>query len=54
MTVSLEQEKVKTTWIIPKSLLRQLKHYATDDDLTVAQLVIKICQEYAVRREAKK
>jgi predicted HicB family RNase H-like nuclease len=48
-----EEEEI-TTWRIPKSLLKQLKHFANDDDITLAQFITKVLKEYAERREAKK
>jgi ATP-dependent Clp protease adapter protein ClpS len=49
-----EEEEINTTWRIPKSLLKQLKHFANDDDITLAQFITKVLKEYAERREAKK
>ncbi|HEX5976008.1 MAG TPA: hypothetical protein VFY68_01960 [Nitrososphaeraceae archaeon] len=30
-----EDIKVKTTWLLPKSLVKQLKQYALDNDTTL-------------------
>jgi len=45
-----EQIKVKTTWLLPKSLMKQLKQYALDTDSTVTAVVIDACTEFLARK----
>jgi hypothetical protein len=46
------EEQVKATWKIPKTLLREFKHFAADDDTTVTALVITAMKEFAARRKS--
>jgi hypothetical protein len=50
---SNEQVKVKTTWLLPKSLIRQIKQYALDNETTSTAVVIEACNEYLRRKRAK-
>ena len=36
-----EDIKVKTTWLLPKSLVKQLKQYALDNDTTLTYLSLR-------------
>ncbi len=38
MSSQEEEEMTKTTFRMPKALLREVKHYATDNDLTDTQI----------------
>jgi hypothetical protein len=38
--------KVKTTWLLPKDLVKQLKQYALDNDITLTAVVIDACNEF--------
>jgi hypothetical protein len=42
--------KVKTTWLLPKNLVKQLKQYALDNDTTVTAVVIEACTEFLARK----
>jgi hypothetical protein len=42
--------KVKTTWLLPKNLVKQLKQHALDNDTTVTALVMEACTEYLARK----
>jgi hypothetical protein len=46
-----ESIKVKTTWLLPKSLVKQLKQYALDSESTVTAIVIEACTEFLVRKK---
>jgi hypothetical protein len=48
-----EPMKVKTTWLLPKSLVKQLKQYALDNDTTLTAIVIEACNEYLTKRKKK-
>ena len=45
-----ESLKVKTTWLLPKSLVRQLKQYALDNDSTVTAVIVEACTEFLTRK----
>ncbi|MGH9972815.1 MAG: hypothetical protein ACRD93_02825 [Nitrososphaeraceae archaeon] len=46
-----ESMKVKTTWLLPKSLVKQLKQYALDNDSTVTATVIEACTEFLLKKK---
>jgi hypothetical protein len=48
-----EPKKVKTTWLLPKSLVKQLKQYALDNDTTLTAIVIDACNEFLTKRKKK-
>ena len=48
-----EPMKVKTTWLLPKILVKQLKQYALDNDTTLTAIVIEACNEYLTKRKKK-
>jgi hypothetical protein len=41
MFVSKKEEVIKTTWRIPKPLMKQMKQAALDDNITVSQVMIQ-------------
>jgi hypothetical protein len=41
--------KVKTTWLLPKSLVKQLKQYALDNDTTLTATIIEACNEFLTK-----
>jgi hypothetical protein len=45
--------KVKTTWLLPKSLVKQIKQYAIDNDTTSTAVVIEACSELLTKRKKK-
>ena len=45
--------KVKTTWLLPKSLVKQLKQYALDNDTTLTSTVMEACNEFLAKRKKK-
>ncbi|MFY9797646.1 MAG: hypothetical protein WAK17_16515 [Candidatus Nitrosopolaris sp.] len=52
MTAS-EGPEIKTTWRMPKSLIKQLKQYALDNDTTLTATVIEACNEFLIKRKKK-
>ena len=42
--------KVKTTWLLPKSLVKQLKQYALDSESTVTAIIIQACTEFLAKK----
>lgn len=51
---SIEQVKVKTTWLLPKTLIKQLKQYALDNETTSTAVVIEACYDYLYKRKKAK
>ena len=50
---SSDDVKVKTTWLLLKSLVRQIKQYALDNDTTSTAVVIEACSELLTKRKKK-
>jgi hypothetical protein len=50
---SSDDVKVKTTWLLPKSLVKQIKQYALDNDTTSTAVVIEACSELLTKRKKK-
>jgi hypothetical protein len=46
MFVSKKEEVIKTTWRIPKPLIKQMKQAALDNDTTVSKIVIQAFKEF--------
>ncbi|MGC2572662.1 MAG: hypothetical protein WA364_14210 [Candidatus Nitrosopolaris sp.] len=44
-------EEVRTTWRMPKSLIKQLKQYALDHDTTLTAIAMEAFQEYLQRKK---
>jgi hypothetical protein len=42
-------EDTKTTWRMPRELLKDLKRYAVENDTNVTAIVVKACKEYLAR-----
>ena len=45
-----ESIKVKTTWLLPKTLVRELKQYALDNDTTLTAVVIEACNVFLAKK----
>ena len=43
--------RVKTTVLLPKTLVKQLKQYALDNDTTVTAIIIEASTEFLNRKE---
>ena len=48
-----EETKVKTTWLLPKGLVKQLKQYALDNDTTLTATIIEACNEFLTKRKKR-
>jgi hypothetical protein len=48
-----EETKVKTTWLLPKGLVKQLKQYALDNDTTLTATIIEACSEFLTKRKKR-
>lgn len=54
MAMTDEKEMTKTTFRLSKSLLREVKHYATDHDMTDTNVFTEALQEYLSKKAGKK
>ncbi len=54
MAMPTEQEMTKTTFRLPKNLLKEVKHYATDHDKSDTDIFNEALREYLDRRAGKK
>ena len=50
---SSDDVKVKTTWLLPKSLVKQIKQFALDNDTTSTAVVIEACSELLTKKRKK-
>jgi hypothetical protein len=48
-TLVITDEETKTTWRMPRELLKDLKRYAVEYDTNVTAVVVKACKEYLAR-----
>lgn len=46
----VEDQEVRTTWRMPKSLIKQLKQYALDHETTLTAIAMEIFQELLLRK----
>ncbi len=46
-----EEEMVKSSFRIPKSLLKEVKHYATDHDMSDTEVFTEALKEYLERKK---
>jgi hypothetical protein len=42
-------EETKTTWRMPRELLKDLKRYALENDTTVTAVVLRACKEFLAK-----
>ena len=42
-------EETKTTWRMPRELLKDLKRYALENDTNVTAVVLRACKEFLAR-----
>ena len=48
--MSKREEVVKTTWRMPKSLLKELKQYALDNDMKVTDVAMQAFKEFLTKK----
>ena len=48
-TLVITDEETKTTWRMPRELLKDLKRYAVENDTNVTAVVVRACKEYLAR-----
>jgi len=49
-----EKQEVRTTWRLPKTLIKQLKQYALDHDTTMTAIAIEAFQEFLQKKKKEK
>ena len=49
-----ENVEIRTTWRLPKSLIKQLKQYALDHDTTMTAIAIEAFQEFLQKKKKEK
>jgi hypothetical protein len=49
-----EDQEIKITFRTTKGLLRELKHYAADNDITITDIINQACKDFLSRAKAKK
>ena len=50
----VESDKLKTTWLLPRSLMKRAKQYALDHDTNVTAIAKEALEEFLIKREKKK
>lgn len=48
-TLVIMDEDTKTTWRMPRELLKDLKRYAVENDTNVTAVVLRACKEFLAR-----
>ncbi len=49
-----EDEEIKITFRATKGMLRELKHYAADNDMTVTDIINQACKDFLSKKAIKK
>jgi hypothetical protein len=50
IVVASDDTQIKTTWRVPKNLIKQMKQYALDHDTTLTAVAIESFKEYLQRK----
>jgi hypothetical protein len=48
-TLAITDEETKTTWRMPRELLKDLKRYALENDTNVTAVVLRACREFLAK-----
>ena len=48
-TLVITDKETKTTWRMPRELLKDLKRYALENDTNVTAVVLRACREFLAR-----
>ena len=48
-TLVITDEETKTTWRMPRELLKDLKRYALENDTSVTAVVLRACREFLAK-----
>jgi hypothetical protein len=48
-TLVITDEETKTTWRMPRELLKDLKRYALENDTNVTSVVLRACREFLAK-----
>jgi hypothetical protein len=49
LTILIIKEETKTTWRMPRELLKDLKRYALENDTNVTAVVLRACREFLAK-----
>jgi hypothetical protein len=49
IAILVNAEETKTTWRMPRELLKDLKRYALENDTNVTAVVLRACREFLAR-----
>jgi hypothetical protein len=49
----VDPDKLKTTWLLPKALMKRAKQYALDNDTNVTAIAIQALEEFLNKRDKK-
>jgi hypothetical protein len=52
-TIMVDPGKHKTTWLLPKPLMKRIKQYALDHDTNATVVAIEAFEEFLNRRSKK-
>lgn len=50
----IDPSKIKTTWLLPRDLVKQAKQYALDKDTNVTAVVNEALKEFLGKKASKK
>lgn len=48
-TLVITDEETKTTWRMPRELLKDLKRYALENDTNVTAVILRACKEFLAK-----
>jgi hypothetical protein len=48
-TLVITDDETKTTWRMPRGLLKDLKRYALENDTNVTAVVLRACREFLAK-----
>jgi hypothetical protein len=48
-TLVITDEETKTTWRMPRELLKDLRRYALENDTNVTVVVLRACREFLAK-----
>lgn len=49
----VDPDKLKTTWLLPKALMKRVKQYALDHDTNATAIAIDALEEFLNKRSKK-
>ena len=51
--IMVDPDKLKTTWLLPKSLMKRAKQYALDHDTNVTAIAIEALEDFLNRKNKR-